>query len=78
MRVQVFPEDLFETLGSSRNPYRWFVMGAARTGASWHIDPTKTSAWNALLVGRKRWALYPPHRPPPGEVWCLLGHVQSG
>ncbi|RUP11592.1 hypothetical protein BC936DRAFT_139969, partial [Jimgerdemannia flammicorona] len=50
-------------------------------GASWHVDPSGTSAWNTLLSGRKRWAIripillsplphspnrYPPHFLPPG------------
>jgi hypothetical protein len=38
------------------------------TGSPFHLDPFKTSAWNALLVGRKRWVLYPPNQLPPSGV----------
>ncbi|KXZ56197.1 hypothetical protein GPECTOR_1g170 [Gonium pectorale] len=90
----VFDKDYFSVLGGGRPAFRWLVLGPARAGASWHVDPSLTSAWNALLSGgsrvrarrqrggrarggstdcmrvphprRKRWALYPPHMPPPG------------
>ncbi|XP_073140432.1 lysine-specific demethylase JMJ21 isoform X2 [Henckelia pumila] len=64
---QLFQEDYFDVLdGEQRPPYRWFIIGPERSGASWHVDPSLTSAWNTLLCGRKRWALYPPGRVPLG------------
>ncbi|KAG6510861.1 F-box protein At1g78280-like [Zingiber officinale] len=63
----LFREDFFEVLDlEKRPPFRWLIIGPQRSGASWHVDPALTSAWNTLLVGRKRWALYPPGRVPAG------------
>ncbi|GES79830.1 F-box protein At1g78280 [Rhizophagus clarus] len=61
-----FQEDFFSLLSDKRPPYRWIIIGPARSGASWHVDPAGTSAWNTTIEGRKRWALYPPHVFPPG------------
>eukprot|EP00955_Chlamydomonas_euryale_P020574 217924-Chlamydomonas_euryale.AAC.2 len=48
----VFSEDMFALLGDNARPmFRWLVAGPARAGASWHVDPSLTSAWNALLHG---------------------------
>jgi hypothetical protein len=59
--------DLLQTLDARIRPtLRWLVIGPPRTGASWHRDPLSTSAWNTLLEGRKRWAIYPPYTVPPG------------
>ncbi|XP_002513952.2 F-box protein At1g78280 [Ricinus communis] len=63
----LFEEDYFEVLTrEQRPPFRWLIIGPERSGASWHVDPALTSAWNTLLCGRKRWALYPPGRVPIG------------
>ncbi|XVF64806.1 hypothetical protein PTKIN_Ptkin09bG0196300 [Pterospermum kingtungense] len=64
---QIFQDDLFDVLDrDSRPPFRWLIIGPERSGASWHVDPSLSSAWNTLLCGRKRWALYPPGRVPLG------------
>ncbi|KAL3694403.1 hypothetical protein R1sor_008054 [Riccia sorocarpa] len=66
---ELFQEDLFSVLSDSqRPPFRWFVLGPPRSGANWHVDPSLTSAWNSLVSGRKRWALYPPGKVPPGVL----------
>lgn len=51
----LFQEDFFDVLDrDQRPPFRWLIVGPERSGASWHIDPALTSAWNTLLCGRKR------------------------
>ncbi|KAK9165748.1 hypothetical protein Scep_000939 [Stephania cephalantha] len=63
----IFKEDFFNVLDIDQRPaFRWLIIGPERSGASWHVDPALTSAWNTLLCGRKRWALYPPGTVPPG------------
>jgi hypothetical protein len=42
-----------------RPPYRWLLVGARGSGFTMHQDPFDSSAWNALLFGRKRWVLLP-------------------
>eukprot|EP00026_Physarum_polycephalum_P002264 Phypoly_transcript_02270.p1 GENE.Phypoly_transcript_02270~~Phypoly_transcript_02270.p1 ORF type:complete len:908 (+),score=182.89 Phypoly_transcript_02270:120-2726(+) len=66
-----FPVDFFDVMGKYKPSFRWFVMGPQHSGAPWHTDPAGTSAWNALIHGKKRWLLYPPGDLPPGVIPSL-------
>eukprot|EP01130_Rhizamoeba_saxonica_P013879 TRINITY_DN5978_c0_g1_i1.p1 TRINITY_DN5978_c0_g1~~TRINITY_DN5978_c0_g1_i1.p1 ORF type:complete len:347 (-),score=80.05 TRINITY_DN5978_c0_g1_i1:5-1045(-) len=63
---EYFWVDYFSVFGPKRPPFRWVILGPQRSGTSFHVDPNGTGAWNALLHGRKRWAIYPPDIIPPG------------
>jgi hypothetical protein len=55
---EFFTQDYFEVLPKSSRPtYRWIVIGPKKSGSPFHIDPYRTSAWNALLYGRKRFVM---------------------
>ncbi len=60
-------EDLFSVLGQIERPkYRWIIIGKRGSQSLWHQDPNCTSAWNACVVGSKRWIMLPPNIIPPG------------
>ena len=59
--------DLFGLFGEGRRPdHTWLICGPKRSGSVFHIDPNATHAWNATIVGHKRWIFYPPGVTPPG------------
>lgn len=57
-----FVDDVFSVVPDLLKPnYRWFIVGPALSGSALHMDPLKTSAWNALVVGKKKWLIVKPH-----------------
>lgn len=77
---RIFEDNLLTELNDPAFQGRqWLLIGGVGSGLSFHVDPFGCSAWNALLEGKKRWALYPPSRIPPGvttrtiaEQWCMI------
>ncbi|KAI3656943.1 hypothetical protein MP638_004434, partial [Amoeboaphelidium occidentale] len=64
---EYFREDLFKLLGEQKRPdYRWLIIGPKKSGSTFHKDPNGTSAWNATIIGSKKWILVPPDLVPPG------------
>ncbi|BFZ63551.1 hypothetical protein YB2330_004678 [Saitoella coloradoensis] len=62
----VFTEDYFAVLGNERPDHRWLIAGPQSSGSTFHKDPNSTSAWNAVLTGKKYWIMFPPDQLPPG------------
>lgn len=69
-----FSDDIFKHLGESRPPHNWFIMGPRGSGSDIHVDPLGTSAWNALIKGKKEWIIFNPNEnittsSKSGAVW---------
>ena len=65
-RPDCFGPDLFEALGDERPAHRWLIIGPRRSGSTFHKDPNRTSAWNAVVQGSKYWIMFPPNAQVPG------------
>lgn len=63
---QQLPDDI-------RPQMSWIFIGPANTGSRMHVDALMTSAWNAVISGRKRWFFYPPE----DECYLYDGKVDA-
>ena len=48
------------TKGNNKYALSWIFMGAANTFSKLHLDIWDSSAWNAVLSGKKLWVFYDP------------------
>jgi hypothetical protein len=46
------------TKGNNKYALSWIFMGAAKTYSKLHLDIWDSSAWNAVLSGKKLWVFY--------------------
>ena len=46
----------------SKGKWSWLYIGPKNSRSALHVDAT-SSAWNAVLSGRKQWVAYPPEHP---------------
>jgi histone arginine demethylase JMJD6 len=44
-----------------RPQWRWLFMGPVGSGSPLHVDTFHSSAWNAVITGKKRWLFYHPN-----------------
>ncbi|CAD8051350.1 unnamed protein product [Paramecium sonneborni] len=56
----LFPQDYLSYLKQKRPQYRWILCGPKKSGSMIHVDPYETSAWNCVVLGKKRWIMFPP------------------
>ena len=57
-------DDFLSVLGEmERPPHKWLLIAPKCSGSPVHVDPMGTSAWNALISGRKRWFIAHPSVP---------------
>lgn len=45
---------------ADRPKLRWLYIGPRNSGSAMHLDTMDTSAWNAVISGKKRWLFFPP------------------
>lgn len=57
----IYPSDFPRDSLGFFNKNEWSIIGGKLSGSPLHKDPEYTCAWNALLQGKKRWAVFPPH-----------------
>ena len=55
---EYFQENILDLVDDKYKPaYKWLLLGPKRSGSGIHIDPFKTSAWNILFSGHKKWII---------------------
>eukprot|EP01126_Amoeba_proteus_P058151 TRINITY_DN7470_c0_g2_i2.p1 TRINITY_DN7470_c0_g2~~TRINITY_DN7470_c0_g2_i2.p1 ORF type:complete len:327 (+),score=50.75 TRINITY_DN7470_c0_g2_i2:352-1332(+) len=82
----LFKSDFYSSCDMTKLFYpnnRHLIMGGCRTGTNLHYDPKGTCAWNTLLLGKKKWALFPPgtsceYMKAIGSRTCQSGTAPGG
>ena len=58
---EYFTDDLYDLVKSpEKRTLKWLTIGPKGSGAEMHHDPYRTSTWNTVISGKKRWIVFPP------------------